>query len=52
MAGTVKRAPKWMQKTGLEGIFRLIQQPQRIDLQLFSRYFYTIYIVLHSFIRK
>lgn len=52
IAGTVKRAPKWMHKTGMEGIYRLIQQPQRIDLQLFSRYFYTLCIVLHSFIRK
>ena len=30
MAGTVKRAPAWMQRTGLEWLFRLLQQPQRI----------------------
>lgn len=31
-AGTVKRAPKWARKIGMEGIYRLIQQPQRIKV--------------------
>lgn len=30
IAKTVTRAPKWMQKNGLEGIFRLVQQPKYI----------------------
>ncbi|HWR45575.1 MAG TPA: WecB/TagA/CpsF family glycosyltransferase [Sporomusa sp.] len=30
MAGAVKRAPLWMQRTSLEWLFRLIQQPQRV----------------------
>jgi N-acetylglucosaminyldiphosphoundecaprenol N-acetyl-beta-D-mannosaminyltransferase len=30
MAGTVKRAPKWMQKTGLEWIFRMCVDPVRL----------------------
>ncbi|MBI4994034.1 WecB/TagA/CpsF family glycosyltransferase [Candidatus Peregrinibacteria bacterium] len=30
LAGTRKRAPKWMQKIGLEWLFRLIQEPSRI----------------------
>lgn len=30
IAGTRKRAPKWMQKLGLEWLFRLIQEPSRI----------------------
>ena len=30
LAGTKKRAPKWMQKLGLEWLYRLIQQPKRI----------------------
>jgi N-acetylglucosaminyldiphosphoundecaprenol N-acetyl-beta-D-mannosaminyltransferase len=34
IAGKVKRAPKWMQKSGLEWVFRLIQEPRR----LFKRY--------------
>jgi N-acetylglucosaminyldiphosphoundecaprenol N-acetyl-beta-D-mannosaminyltransferase len=29
-AGKVKRAPVWMQKIGLEWLFRLIQEPQRM----------------------
>ncbi len=35
MAGIAKRAPKWMQKSGLEWLFRFIQEPKR----LFRRYF-------------
>jgi N-acetylglucosaminyldiphosphoundecaprenol N-acetyl-beta-D-mannosaminyltransferase len=34
LAGHVRRAPKWMQRTGTEWIFRLLQEPRR----LFSRY--------------
>lgn len=30
VAGDVKRAPPWMRKTGLEWIFRLIQEPKRL----------------------
>ena len=33
-AGRFARAPRWMQKTGLEWVFRLMQEPRR----LFSRY--------------
>jgi N-acetylglucosaminyldiphosphoundecaprenol N-acetyl-beta-D-mannosaminyltransferase len=29
ISGNVSRAPKWMQKIGLEWLYRLIQQPQR-----------------------
>jgi len=36
-AGTVKQAPAWMQDNGLEWLFRLIQEPQR----LWKRYFST-----------
>jgi len=36
-AGTVKQAPKWMQDVGLEWLFRLIQEPQR----LWRRYLFT-----------
>lgn len=30
LAGTFKRAPVWMQKTGTEWIFRLLQEPRRL----------------------
>jgi len=33
-AGTMPRAPKWMQKAGLEWLFRLLREPRR----LFGRY--------------
>lgn len=35
LAGTVKRAPVWMQRVGAEWIYRLAQEPRR----LFKRYF-------------
>jgi N-acetylglucosaminyldiphosphoundecaprenol N-acetyl-beta-D-mannosaminyltransferase len=45
-AGTQKRAPKWMQRTSLEWLFRLVQEPRR----LFKRYLITnslfIWIIL------
>ena len=43
LAGTFKRAPGWMQKTGTEWIFRMLQEPKRLvkrygkDLWVFSR---------------
>jgi exopolysaccharide biosynthesis WecB/TagA/CpsF family protein len=30
LAGSVKRAPSWMQRSGLEWAFRLVQEPQRL----------------------
>lgn len=35
MAGTVKRAPRWMRKAGLEWFYRFLKEPRR----LFKRYF-------------
>ena len=29
-AGTVRQAPKWMQRSGLEWFFRLCQEPKRL----------------------
>lgn len=44
IAGITKRAPVWMQKAGLEWLFRLIQEPKR----LWKRYLFsnTIFIFL------
>ncbi len=36
-AGIQKRAPRWMQNSGLEWVYRLMQEPRR----MFKRYFYT-----------
>jgi len=46
VSGLVKRAPKWMQKTGLEWFYRVIQEPRR----MWKRYLFGnsefIYLVL------
>ena len=35
--GTIKRAPEWIRKIGLEWFYRLFQDPER----LFKRYYVT-----------
>ncbi len=47
-AGTVKRAPRWMQEWCLEWLFRLFQDPKR----LFKRYIYTNFKFIWLLIRK
>ena len=46
VSGLVKRAPKWMQRAGLEWLFRIWQEPRR----MWKRYLYTntifIYLIL------
>ncbi len=46
LAGTVKQAPGWMQRSGLEWLYRLIQEPRR----LWRRYVFNNpgYVVLLS----
>jgi N-acetylglucosaminyldiphosphoundecaprenol N-acetyl-beta-D-mannosaminyltransferase len=45
IAGNLRRAPEWMQRSGLEWLFRLLQEPRRlwrryvVDLIVFSFYF-------------
>lgn len=34
-AGNVKRAPKWMQKSGLEGFYRFVKEPKRMFKRVF-----------------
>jgi N-acetylglucosaminyldiphosphoundecaprenol N-acetyl-beta-D-mannosaminyltransferase len=40
LAGHMRRAPRWMQTTGMEWIFRLFQEPRR----LFGRYFKDVWV--------
>jgi N-acetylglucosaminyldiphosphoundecaprenol N-acetyl-beta-D-mannosaminyltransferase len=51
MVGIQKRAPLWMQKSSLEWLYRLMQEPRR----LFKRYFITnslfIYIIIKEKMR-
>ncbi len=42
LAGTVKRAPRWMQVAGLEWFYRLLQEPKR----LWRRYFVDSLVIL------
>jgi N-acetylglucosaminyldiphosphoundecaprenol N-acetyl-beta-D-mannosaminyltransferase len=52
VAGKVKRAPVWMQKSGLEWFYRLVQEPKR----MWKRYLYTnslfIYYLIIAVIKK
>ena len=48
MVGLQKRAPFWMQRSGLEWLYRLLQEPKR----LFKRYFVTNSIFLWLFLKK
>lgn len=48
-AGTLAQAPVWMQKKGLEWLFRLVKEPKR----LFKRYFYyNSWFILKIFLPK
>jgi N-acetylglucosaminyldiphosphoundecaprenol N-acetyl-beta-D-mannosaminyltransferase len=47
LLGMQKRAPQWMQKSGLEWLYRFFQEPQR----LFKRYFTTNAIFLYLLIK-
>ncbi len=48
LAGNIKRAPEWMQKSSMEWFYRLLQDPKR----LFGRYFRTnIKFIWHAMIR-
>ena len=48
VAGHTRRAPEWMQRTGLEWLFRLLQEPRR----LFRRYVIDLAIFGSSFLRQ
>lgn len=45
LAGRVKRAPVWMQRTGTEWVYRLLQEPRR----LFRRYMKDLWVFCWSF---
>lgn len=47
MAGLVKRAPRWMQKLGIEWLYRVVQEPRR----MFWRYFKTNTVCLWLFVK-
>jgi N-acetylglucosaminyldiphosphoundecaprenol N-acetyl-beta-D-mannosaminyltransferase len=47
MAGCLKRAPRWMQTSGLEWLFRLLQEPRRLGPRyLKTNWQYAIILIL------
>jgi len=46
-AGTVKRAPKWMQRSGLEWFYRMMQEPKK----MWKRNFDTFPLFIYLFIK-
>ncbi|MFZ4767583.1 MAG: STAS domain-containing protein, partial [Roseimicrobium sp.] len=48
LAGAMKRAPRWMQVTGLEWTFRLAQEPRR----LFKRYATDLFVFGTAILRQ
>lgn len=50
-AGTVKRAPKWMQNYGLEWLFRFMQQP-RYSMRSLKAFQYFILLLVRTVICK
>ena len=48
ISGKIPRAPMWMQKTGLEWLFRVLQEPKR----LFKRYFIGNSVFIKAVIKE
>ena len=52
IAGLTKRAPLWMQKSGLEWFYRFLQEPKR----MFKRYFiddlYFFYLLVKEVLKS
>ncbi|MGN0514177.1 MAG: WecB/TagA/CpsF family glycosyltransferase [Lachnospiraceae bacterium] len=51
-AGTIKRAPKWMQKMSLEWLYRLLQAPKRLFKRYLTTNFRYLYLVSLERIRE
>jgi N-acetylglucosaminyldiphosphoundecaprenol N-acetyl-beta-D-mannosaminyltransferase len=51
MIGIQKRAPLWMQKSGLEWLYRLYQEPQRLFKRYAATNFLFVYLVTKEFFR-
>lgn len=51
LAGDVPRAPKWMQKAGLEWLFRLLDDPKRLAWRYLSTNPYAFYRLIR-YVRK
>ena len=47
-AGTVKRAPKWIRKIGMEWLYRLFQDPKRLANRYIVTNFKFIWYILRG----
>jgi len=52
VAGRVKRSPKWMQKTGLEWVYRMMQEPRRLAKRYLDNIVFLVRAVFASRFRK
>lgn len=52
VAGVTKRAPRWMQRNGLEWFYRFIQEPRRMWRRYFIGNFQYIFLILGAKFRK
>jgi N-acetylglucosaminyldiphosphoundecaprenol N-acetyl-beta-D-mannosaminyltransferase len=50
-AGTIQRAPRWMQKIGAEWVFRLLQQPGRLATR-YLRDTQILWIIIRQWFRQ
>lgn len=52
LSGKIRRAPQWMQKSGLEWFFRLLQEPKRLFLRYTINNPIFIALVLKTYFQK
>jgi N-acetylglucosaminyldiphosphoundecaprenol N-acetyl-beta-D-mannosaminyltransferase len=52
VAGVTKRAPKWMQRNGLEWFYRFIQEPRRMWKRYFIGNFQYVFLILKEKARQ
>jgi N-acetylglucosaminyldiphosphoundecaprenol N-acetyl-beta-D-mannosaminyltransferase len=52
LAGTIKRAPLWMQKFGLEWFYRFLQEPKRMFRRYFINDAYFLTLLLKELLKK
>lgn len=52
IAGTIKRAPLWMQKVGLEWFYRFLQEPKRMFRRYFINDSFFLILVLKEIFKK
>jgi len=52
VAGRMKRSPKWMQKTGVEWVYRMLQEPRRLAKRYLNNILFLLRAVFASRFRR